>query len=1363
MSDVHQPLTNSVADGSVVADLIEAWLKQVQAGEPPEVEAFLAQHPQHADRLRQLIPAAQVLAELGQSAGKELSFPPRAPGGEIALGMLGDYRIVREVGRGGMGVVYEAEQISLGRRVALKVLPFAATMDPRQLQRFANEARAAASLDHPHIVKIHGVSQERGVHFYAMQFIDGRTLADYVRQHRLQPDRKAQLLSVVSDATQAYRPAHDHPVDTATPPDQSTAATRQSTQKSCVRDSAYFRNVARLGVQAAEALEHAHTLGIVHRDIKPANLMLDEKGDLWITDFGLARTAADTGLTLTGDVLGTLRYMSPEQALAAHGLVDHRTDIYALGATLYELLTLQPAIDGKDRQEILHRIAFEEPAAPRKLDSTIPAELETVVLKSMAKNAAERYATAKELADDLQRFLNDEPIKARRPTWRQRARRFARRHRPLVAGAVASAVVGLIALATGGVWYYVQQVEAQAEADSRQALTEQDFGSALAEAKGHRDDLHKLLRQPGGVFKLLNNPSRWQTQIHLAQGALERAAAVASRAESPIPEAQLEMMQELKEHLDNDEAERSVALALEDVHLKRAAVVDGMIDYAGAIRAYHKVFANAGLDVLKGEAGEVAKRIEQFAIKELLAASLDDWGLVEMLVPGNAEKGVQVWERLLLVARKADPGLWKDKLRNARLWRDSKVLAELAAEAPVAELSPQMLVVVGVLLDIRGLDAAGWLRQAHILHPSDFWINLTLGNVLIEEHPGDAAGFYRAALAVRESSTVYFNLSSALQRHDQWVEAELVYRKIIALQKKSADLQDNLAAAYFGLGTSLSEQKKYVEAIAALDDAIKLEPAHVMAHFNLGVTHAAHGNLAEAVLAYRNAIKLDHDNFDAHYNLGNALTEQKKFSEAETAYDQAIRIKPTFAAPYHNLGVALLEQNKLPEAEKILRKAAGLDQNSADTYLSLGNVLAKQKMFHAAEDAYRRSAMLKADAHTYYCLGDALFNQQKLPEAEKAFFEATRLKQDYAEVYCAWGLALGQQNKLSEAEKVLRKAVQLKSSFKKPGRLAGACVNLGNVLQLQNRLTEAEQFYRQAADLEPSLPDAHYNLGLILLKQNRPAEAEKALRQAVQLKPDAAGYNNLANALLDQGKLDEAEEELRKAIALQPNYPNARVGLGEVLLKQGKFSEAILELQQVLAKLPPGHPLHSSGQSYLQNCQQLLALEAKLPAALQERQTGADELLALADLCRRYKKCYADAVKLYTAAFAAKADLPRDKTFLHQYNAAGAAALAAAGKGKGADKLDAKEQTKMRQHALNWLKANLKLRSMQIQQGIPQDILAAKKDLAHWQTDPDLASIRSKEALAALPNEERQAWQQLWVEVEQFVKQGPAKSKVTNP
>jgi WD40 repeat protein/serine/threonine protein kinase len=427
----------------LLENLIEELTNKLQAGEAVESEVYAGQYPELADQIRDLLPALRVLANASQHAGTPANGTlPGSP--TLEAGILGDFRILREVGRGGMGVVYEAEQISLGRRVALKVLPFAATMDPRHLQRFQNEARAAASLEHPHIVPVYGVGSERGVHFYAMKFIDGQTLAALIHQQRAPEtsEPRTERSGVSGSATAADKPLT--PLRSVRGSD-STAAV--ACTERAPRDVAAFRQIAEWGIQAAEALEYAHSLGIVHRDIKPGNLMIDGRGKLWIADFGLARTGMDAGLTMTGDVLGTLRYMSPEQAAAQHGILDHRTDIYSLGATLYELLTLQAAFPSNDRQELLRQVMNEEPLPLRQVNRVVPAELDTIVLKAMAKDANERFATSRELTDDLHRWIVGKPVHARPVRQIDRVWRWCRRNKGM---AGLTAAVLFLMLATIG-------------------------------------------------------------------------------------------------------------------------------------------------------------------------------------------------------------------------------------------------------------------------------------------------------------------------------------------------------------------------------------------------------------------------------------------------------------------------------------------------------------------------------------------------------------------------------------------------------------------------------------------------------------------------------------------------------------------------------------------------------------------------------------------------------------------------------------------------------------------------------------------------------------------------------------------------
>ena len=439
-------------DDPVLADLVERVTAQIQAGQSVDLKRYAQEFPEHAAELRELLPALQALAGVGASESVASAPAPsptlREPG--LVKETLGDFRIVREIGRGGMGVVYEAQQVSLNRRVALKVLPAAAALDPRHLQRFKIEAQAAAHLHHAHIVPIFAVGCDRGIHYYAMQFIEARTLAQVIADLKSQTSgsrvgvRSRKHATAPNGSTaqsQSWGPDNrDLPQTTTSAPD-SVAGERSVTA------AAFFRAVAKLGVEAAEALEYAHQTGVIHRDIKPNNLLVDGRGRLWITDFGLARFGADAELTQTGDVIGTLRYMSPEQALARRGLVDHRTDVYALGATLYELLTLEPACPGRDRKELLWQIAWEEPRPLRHANRAVPADLETILLKALAKDVTERYATAQDLADDLRRFLEDKPIQARRPTVLARALKWARRHRTTMRAAAVVLLLTSVGLA----------------------------------------------------------------------------------------------------------------------------------------------------------------------------------------------------------------------------------------------------------------------------------------------------------------------------------------------------------------------------------------------------------------------------------------------------------------------------------------------------------------------------------------------------------------------------------------------------------------------------------------------------------------------------------------------------------------------------------------------------------------------------------------------------------------------------------------------------------------------------------------------------------------------------------------------------
>ncbi len=492
---------------ALLGEAADEFTQRLNRGECPDIEEYARRYPQIASEIRQVFPALQLIQTStanGPGGGRGTLAGEALPGvpGSATDGCLGDYRIVREIGRGGMGVVYEAEQLSLRRRVALKVLPFAAVLDQRQLQRFRTEAQAAAHLHHTHIVPVFAVGCERGVHYYAMQYIEGHPLSTVIAELRrlcgLEDGEEAALQSTSArrgssglDGTRSTPASCGAAVPAArageTPAPQArsmpaplgmewaSAGHLGVSGQTSQRGRSFFRSVAQIAIHAAGALQHAHDQGIIHRDIKPSNLLLDVHGNLWITDFGLALVQTDSNLTMPGDLVGTIRYMSPEQALAKRIPIDHRTDIYSLGVTLYELLTLEPVFKGSERQELLRQIAFEDPLSPRKLCPGLPRELETILGKAMAKRPDERYASAQDLADDLRRFLEDKPILARPPTVLDRVSKWARRHRPVVAAAAVLLVMAVIGLS-------VSNVLIARERDRKQEALQRE-GRALLEAR----------------------------------------------------------------------------------------------------------------------------------------------------------------------------------------------------------------------------------------------------------------------------------------------------------------------------------------------------------------------------------------------------------------------------------------------------------------------------------------------------------------------------------------------------------------------------------------------------------------------------------------------------------------------------------------------------------------------------------------------------------------------------------------------------------------------------------------------------------------------------------------------------------------
>lgn len=585
-------------DRHPVEQIAEEFANAIRNGLSPNVDDFANRYPEHADLLRTILPSIQLVETVSQQdsqLNQSGAHDPRQSVIAATPSILGDFQIVREVGRGGMGIVYEAVQQSLNRHVALKVISSLISSNQQHKARFRREAEAAASLHHTNIVPIYGIGEEHGLQYYAMQLIDGVTLHDVIEclrdnslssvpvvlqnpqnvdntngssgtfsgvlRTKLQfnsADAARWMLSKPTAETTVIASPLPTPKDSSKNlPSQNTQSnansldfdlTSQSTSQSTSRSleeqrdatvpiaaeksqprsirtdkttansqskpiqltREYFRNVARTIANAANALDYAHHQRILHRDIKPANLLLDREGTVWITDFGLARRTDLDAATQTGEVLGTLRYMAPEQI---DGQGDSRMDIYSLGLTLYELLTLRPAIESP-KARLLDPKRNSAIVAPRSIDPSIPNDLQTITLKACAFEQSARYQHASELEEDLRRFLEDRPILARRATKAEQVVRWARRNPAIASLASATFLLLGVLAATLGIWnrqqhYSLVEIQKQKDeiANQKEAAIQNlnDKVAALALVEQERSRAEKNLDLAMKAFEQIAN------------------------------------------------------------------------------------------------------------------------------------------------------------------------------------------------------------------------------------------------------------------------------------------------------------------------------------------------------------------------------------------------------------------------------------------------------------------------------------------------------------------------------------------------------------------------------------------------------------------------------------------------------------------------------------------------------------------------------------------------------------------------------------------------------------------------------------------------------------------------------------------
>jgi serine/threonine protein kinase len=920
-----------------VLRILEKYVEELEAGGRPNAAELLAQHPQLAEHLKGCLASLEFLYQaeptspgpssvfscpLQESPSSESRANERGQQttnnkqGTTDTGQLGDFRILRQVGRGGMGVVYEAEQISLQRRVALKVLPFAGAMDPKLLQRFRNEAQAAAGLHHQNIVPVYAVGSERGMHYYAMQFIEGRTLAaliqDLRRQHfvptvladtqqaagRASPSEDADFFLVGHDDMDPSAPPR---VAGATDPTQLLLDTGNSSARGSkatiwsTKSPAFFRHVAELGRQAANGLEYAHARGVIHRDIKPANLLIDQHGNLWIADFGLARLPSDLSLTLSGDFLGTLPYMSPEQALGEHALVDQRTDVYSLGMTLYELLTLQVAFGGRSREGLLRQIAFDEPRPLRKLNAAVPSDLETIVLKAIAKCPEERYATAQEFADDLTRFLEDKPIRARRPNLVQRFNKLTKRHRGVMWAIVSCWAIAMI-VGLFGLGFHSARIGAQNE-QIKDAFEKETKQRRRAEATANLAfrALDEIAMDAGNAFLGTverDERTRLRKVLRLYQQVVETNDNITTRLEWGHKQLWIGSMQ------------RSVGEKYEEVEAT----------LRGAIRCFKEL--------------ATASPAEPY-YRDLLAQGYNELGLAlgEM---GKPEEGLRAMDKTI------------------------ELYQELAEQNPsYRPAAANYMVNKGLLLQSQGRFKKAEVVYRQCLEPE---ANLT-------------RGCSWSAILVLNQAAARFSLARLMAATGRHQDAEKAFRRTIETLTQLRDLipdlyvsRARLGSTYHDLALLLQSTGRTRNAEDSFLQALKLQkslvqqfpklPEHRLdlasSQHNLAVLLKSQGKwkqadqyfcrcqkLLEGLTADFPHVSLYQSDLAKHYsNRGNYFREQKQLKEAEKFHRDAVRVyqklikdkdSPDFRAELAdcliNLGELLEETGKLQEAETAYRQA----------------------------------------------------------------------------------------------------------------------------------------------------------------------------------------------------------------------------------------------------------------------------------------------------------------------------------------------------------------------------------------------------------------------------------------------------------
>ncbi|MBT6494947.1 MAG: protein kinase [Planctomycetaceae bacterium] len=528
---------------TLVDELAEEFAERLKRGESPSVCEYTQGHPEYADEIRDVLSSVVMIERvakrreqdrLARKSRPRMAFPDPE--------QLGDYRIVRRVGHGGMGLVYEAVHQSLDRRVAVKVLLPHLSESERHVARFTREAQAAARLHHTNIVPVFGVGEDAGIHFFVMQLIDGRGLDQVIDEWN-----------------------------------QSTSSAGR------------FRQVAEIGVHIAEALDYAHREGVLHRDVKPANILIDGGDNVWVTDFGLARMIDDDGMTASGDIVGTMRYVAPE---SFQGETSVRSDIYGLGLTLYELVALNPAYTETSQGQLLRQIMDEEPPRLRTVVPDLPRDLETIIAKAMCREPGQRYQSAHELAADLKNYLDDRPINARRTTQFERLWRWSRRNRAVATLSACSAVL-LIAITLLSAFGYLKLRSAYSQVGESLGQARQSEANALRErdhARTEFDRAEENLSVALQAFEeISDNLAARELPQSLQLNAEDRASVpLASGLSTDDAKLVQSLLKFYDKFANKNAADSVVSFSTARIHQRIGNIYSRLGHYGAAITAYER-------------------------------------------------------------------------------------------------------------------------------------------------------------------------------------------------------------------------------------------------------------------------------------------------------------------------------------------------------------------------------------------------------------------------------------------------------------------------------------------------------------------------------------------------------------------------------------------------------------------------------------------------------------------------------------------------------------------------------------------------------------------------------------------------------